>query len=94
MEYTADQLASFRQSVAKRRQVQTLVVGSLVIAFLLGVLFEKQLGIKSEWLAVLWALAVVAGLILSFVTWRCPACGRYLGRGRVNFCRNCGVALR
>jgi protein-S-isoprenylcysteine O-methyltransferase Ste14 len=94
MQYTSEQVAEFKRSVEKRRQLQTIVIGGLVIAFGLGVLLQDKLPFSERWLVLLWLLIAVGGTIFVFVVWRCPACGRYLGRGRFNYCRRCGVELR
>jgi len=94
MQYTADQIAAFKTSFETRRQLQTIVGGALVIAFLLGVVFQARLGIRDRWLFLLWLLFIVGSGAFRLITWRCPACKRYLGRWRVQFCPRCGLELR
>ena len=94
MQYTSDQLVAFKKAVAQRRQLLTMIVGGLGIACLLGVLFQEKLALPSRRLVFLWLLATVGGTVLAFAAWRCPGCGKYLGRGRSTFCRRCGIALR
>ena len=42
------------------------------------------------------AMTLMGGaLVFSFLNWRCPACGRYLGKTlNPRFCSGCGVQLR
>jgi len=100
MEYTEQQKTEFKERFAKkwRRQIVLTIVSIGAMSPL--VIAEKSanqaaFGIPpSVWGPfVLVMLVTFAGLTL--YNWRCPACGRYLGRSfRPSFCPKCGVALR
>lgn len=36
---------------------------------------------------------MIFACIIDIIFYRCPACGKYLGRVRVDYCRNCGKKL-
>jgi hypothetical protein len=94
MEYTQEQLATFKAEFARRRQRQ-LVVGGLSAIALSLVLVCRY---RHEWqlpLTLLCLVGAVGALIFSFQNWRCPACHRYLGKSsNITFCPKCGVELR
>ena len=95
MEYTQEQLSSFKQELARKRQRQFWVGGVIVLTFLLLVLLQRSRDGSGAWLLGVWATGVVAAVFFSLQNWRCPACHRYLGRVRnPNFCPRCGIALR
>ena len=55
---------------------------------LLGVCFTSML---------LWAVGVVillVGLVIHLRYYRCPACGKFLGRDAVAHCPHCGYKIR
>ena len=55
---------------------------------LLGVCFKSLL---------LWAVGVVillVGLVIHLRYYRCPACGKFLGRDAVAHCPHCGSKIR
>ena len=94
MEYTQEQLASFKSEFARRRQRQ-LVVGGLSAIGLLLVLFYRRGNGGPVPLTLFCLVGLVGALIFSLQNWRCPACHRYLGKSsNLTFCPKCGVALR
>ena len=100
MEYTESQLAEFKEEFARRRRRQWILTAVLVLAALCSVVAQDRRdgsigGLAvAAWLPIFLAL-VIAGVVLSLRTWRCPACNGYLGKAmRLNFCPRCGVALR
>jgi hypothetical protein len=94
MEYTQEQLASFKTEFARRRQRQFVVGGFAAIALLLVLVFRN----RHEWqlpLIVFCLVGSLGALTFSFQNWRCPACHRYLGKSsNITFCPKCGVAFR
>lgn len=61
-----------------------------ILVMLLGQGFENIL------VAVLGLLIIVAGAAIQLIFWRCPSCGRYLGRstfGDIEYCPHCGAPL-
>lgn len=50
------------------------------------------LGESIVFLIFMWIL-IIACVVLDWVFWRCPYCGRYLGRKNVRFCPHCGNEL-
>jgi hypothetical protein len=100
MEYTESQLAEFKEEFARRRRRQWILTAMLVVVALSAVLAQDRRdgsigGLAVVvWLPIFFAV-VIAGVVVSLRTWRCPACGGYLGKAmRLNFCPRCGVALR
>ncbi len=89
--------AEIKQAFEQRRRRQFVVAGVIVILWGSLVLVKKvdlECFGTAGFIAIYVAFAVA---ILMFVSWnwRCPACGRFLGRVRnPKFCPNCGVALQ
>ncbi len=53
-------------------------------------------GVVNILVALLGLLLITAGLAVQIIFWRCPSCGRYLGRphlGSISFCPHCGAPL-
>jgi len=95
VEYTQEQLSGFKAEFAtrRRRQIAVAVVIGLG-AILLLIMPDRQAVNRAPGILLLFA-AMGAILVFTFQNWRCPACGRYLGRGaNPSFCPRCGVALR
>lgn len=103
MQYTAEQQAKFKREFAARRRRQMLVAVPFV-ALIVGFVAlaragqadgENLMGVPLlVWAAAFLAL-VVGVLVFAFRNWRCPACGKYLGREMgPRFCSKCGVALQ
>lgn len=42
---------------------------------------------------VLGILSAVGCLLVNLIFWRCPKCGKWLGRDSKNFCTHCGAPL-
>ena len=94
MEYTEKQKAEFKAKFAQKRQYQVALAVPVGGAVLLLVLSER-------YAADLLTMALgTAGLLLaaagfSWLNWRCPACGKYLGKNlNPDHCPKCRVALR
>lgn len=54
------------------------------------------LGVRCKSL-LLWAVGVVillVGLVIHLRYYRCPACGKFLGRDTVAYCPHCGSKIR
>ncbi len=101
MEQPSQQATAIKQEFGTRRNRQILLSIAIIGSFILGAvaLGEKGQAILGAGLsAVLGPVIVLFGVFalgLSFWNWRCPACGRYLGRAmNPKFCAKCGVALR
>jgi hypothetical protein len=95
MEYTREQLSAFQAdfAVRKRRQIAVAVVIALGAVLLMILPAQPALGRMPGILLPFAAMAAI--LVFTLQNWRCPACGRYLGRGsNPAFCPRCGVPLR
>jgi hypothetical protein len=99
MEYTEGQREQIQQDYAARRRRQ-LWMTAPVILVVLALMFAGErgsstiFGLSADRVAPV--LVGVIGLIvvLSFRNWRCPGCGKYLGRTlNPRHCQNCGVQL-
>ena len=63
--------------------------------FLLGAVVCLLLGtfLKSVFFQMLTYLMVFALFILTILFWKCPHCGKYLGRSIGEYCPHCGEKL-
>lgn len=60
----------------------------------IAVLCVALLSIKeSSVLGVLGILSAFGSLLVNLIFWRCPKCGKWLGRDSKNFCTHCGATL-
>lgn len=99
-QYSPQQLVAFKEEFAAKRRRQLLaaipgIAGVLAIA----VLGEATGGIRFGLAPAMWqplGIGIIVGVVgFSLYNWRCPACGRYLGRGwNPAYCAKCGIALR
>ena len=100
MEYTEDQKEQFKQDFAAKRRRQIVAIFPLLAFALFTAFTDKDhgvsvLGIPPVALMFTVAAVALASVAFSFWNWRCPACGKYLGRGlSPRFCSRCGVELR
>jgi rubrerythrin len=94
--YTEKKKAEFKAKFTetRRRQMALVVpVGGAVLLLVLGGRYAADIGLQPIALSAAFLVLVAAGF--SWLNWRCPACGKYLGRGlSPNQCPKCGVALR
>ena len=95
MEYTREQLAGFKEEFA-RRQRRQLAVAAIILAGVLSIwILRDRSPLESPVGITIFIAAMAAILIFTLQNWRCPACGKYLGKGAFpRFCPQCGVALR
>jgi hypothetical protein len=98
--FSAQQRQEILTAFQRRRQLELLIaIPILSGTFALVLLFrnpEYQIGgFGGSALALTAAAVLIAGLMLHFVNWRCPACGRPLHRGVAGtpFCRGCGAVF-
>ena len=95
VEHTEEQLAAFKAEFATRRRRQIAVAVVLGLGALLLVVMPGRQSLDRMPGILLLFGAMAAILVFTLQNWRCPACGRYLGRGaNPSFCPRCGVALR
>jgi len=99
--YTDQQKAEFKAAFAakRRRQWQLVVLPALAAVIVIVIVGGRPEGMLLGLSAAVWrpvAFAVVlAAVVFSFINWRCPACGRYLGRTfNPEYCSHCGIPLR
>ena len=84
-------------SISRRRQVMWLFAVPTIAAFVVALIVWKFPDVNvwqvPEGPLFLACFGVAfAGLAAIFLTWRCPVCGRYLGRDpRPATCAKCGV---
>ena len=88
------------RSFKKKKKLQTVIfIAVFTVAFFAIWYSNNRDSFPDEMvrMAITYSICAVAigGLILSYVIWRCPACGSYLGRAPgIIKCRKCGVKLR
>lgn len=71
--------------------IWALAVG-VILLILLAVLANGSIGVIAVCL-ILMAVLAVALVAVSLIWWRCPHCGRHLGRDVPKFCPHCGHQL-
>ncbi len=94
--YTEKQKAEFKARFTQTRRYQialSVPLGGAVILLVLGERYVADLGLQAMLLGAGFLVLVAAGF--SWLNWRCPACGKYLGRGlSPTQCPECGVAFK
>jgi ssDNA-binding Zn-finger/Zn-ribbon topoisomerase 1 len=88
-----------RREFSKRRFRQILVVIAIVIAVIGDGVLKDETARPFGWDAtdVVWAEVVfmIGAVAFSFWNWRCPKCGRNLGKDvNPQFCPKCGYELQ
>ncbi|NLX24763.1 MAG: hypothetical protein GXY61_02215 [Lentisphaerae bacterium] len=85
----------------KKRKVKQLIVSVPVILAIIPLVMledsaeEALFGLPVTILVPVCIAVFVAGLIFSMFNWRCPACGKYLGKAlNPKFCVKCGAQLK
>ena len=99
--HTDQQKREFKAAFAAKRRRQWLLVLLPVLAAVIVIVIVGRrpegilLGVSAAvWRPVAFAV-VIAAVVFSFINWRCPACGRYLGRTfNPAYCPRCGIPLR
>jgi ribosomal protein S27AE len=97
MQYSDEEIIQFKNEFARKRQKQIFLALPIFIFLIITVFFPsyfKSLGLTQNTLK--WGLMYYAvfAVGLSLLNWRCPACGKYLGRSFwIKFCSKCGVPL-
>jgi hypothetical protein len=100
LDYTEDQLSTFKADFARRKRNQFLVAIPLAAIILPLIFFEER---AQEALAGIpvWVsggavfVAIAGALVFSWQNWRYPACNKYFGRSTsMAHCPSCGVALK
>jgi hypothetical protein len=99
--YTDRQKAEFKAefAVKRRRQWQFALLPALTAVVVIAIVSNKQVGTflgigVAVWRPIAFAV-VIAAVVFSLVNWRCPACGRSLGRTfNPGYCPRCGIPLR
>ena len=95
MLYTQKQRAEFKAKFIQTRRYQmalSVPLGGAVLLLLLSQRYAADVGLQQMLLGIAFLVLVAAGF--SWLNWRCPACGKYLGnRLSPDHCPKCGVAL-
>jgi rubrerythrin len=74
----------------KLSTVKILEWGLIAVAFLcMALLYVKDTAVFS----LLGVVSIVGCLLVNLIFWRCPKCGKWLGRDSKNFCTHCGAPL-
>ena len=74
-------------------KAKRLIYGLLAVAFLcMALAFIGD--VLREWLLYGFMVLIVAFAVCLFLFWRCPHCGKHLGRmDNAEFCKHCGEKL-
>ncbi len=83
----------------KKRRLRQLLVGIPLLPAMIFLLLTTERGTKMQSadtpLVAALAALVFGALIFSFWNWRCPSCGKYLGKAiNPKFCNKCGTKLQ
>ena len=84
----------------RRRKAQMMLVAPLILMFIGMAWLEDQpngtlLGLPKNAVLGAGVALIMAVVVFSFRNWRCPGCGRYLGKTiSPKFCQHCGVPLQ
>lgn len=74
----------------KLKTVKILEVALIGVAVLcLAALYVRE----STVFGILGILSAAGSLLVNLIFWRCPKCGRWLGRDSRSFCTHCGAPL-
>lgn len=85
----------------KKRKSRQIYVSILIVILVAPILILEYMG-QSELFQIPLSVFIsfmvagtVAVLLFSLKNWRCPACGKYLGKSGlgIKFCKSCGVKL-
>lgn len=98
--YTDQQKKEFKAAFAIKRRRRWLILLPVLAAVIFIVIVGRRpegtlLGLHAAvWQPIIFAV-VLAAVVFGFINWRCPACGRYLGRTfNPAYCPRCGIPLR
>lgn len=95
--YTPRQEAEFKRRFIQKQRYQVAVFVPLVGAVLLLLAIASYVpDLREEASTIVFGAAglILAGLLVGWLNWRCPACSRPLGRRlSPDRCPRCGVAL-
>jgi hypothetical protein len=90
VQYTAEQLEGFKAAYKERWRLTYWPSAFILLLLLLSLFFWF------DWIPTLWLCGLVGVNAISFIIYRCPACGRHFGGRRLHLylvCPNCGVQL-
>lgn len=99
MEYSETQRAAFIKQFSQQRSRSRIASVALILMLVaLRVLPYRNsgflLGLSPPLFCSIGLFAVIGLFITSVINWRCPACGRHLGRTLDPiYCSHCGVQL-
>ena len=95
MAYTQKQKARFKAKFIQTRRYQIALavpVGGALLLLVLSERYAADLGLLPMLAGTAFLILVAAGF--SWINWRCPACGKGLGKSlSPDQCPKCGVAL-
>ena len=84
----------------RRKRLQLIISIPIFIIIILFIIIHDKpdftaLGIPFIELLYIFMAVISAAIIFSIYNWRCPSCGKYLGKGiDPKFCPKCGVKLQ
>jgi len=94
--YTEEQIADFKATFAKRRARHIATFAAAIASMLLMIVLPESLAFPfGKGAPPLPFLLVPLFIVFSLINWRCPACGKSLGRQiSPRYCSLCGVELQ
>lgn len=73
------------KTVEKIQNLLWVIVG---ISVILTYLFDKNTFL------IIGVIALAMILVVRAKFWKCPYCGKYIGRDKGNYCKNCGKQIK
>ena len=67
--------------------LQYVLIGITILC--MALLYVKE----STVIGVLGILSAVGAILVNLIFWRCPKCGKWLGRDSGCFCQHCGTPI-
>jgi hypothetical protein len=74
-------------------ELKTVKIIYLIIALLGLAVFAVGLFADSTIISVIGVAVIISAVIFHVIFYRCPCCGRYLGKNIGGFCQYCGEKL-
>lgn len=94
MEYSKTQRAAFIKQFSQQKSRSRIASVSLIFLIVaMPALPDQDIGLLFVYQSI-GGLATIGLIVIANINWRCPACGRHLGRTwDPMYCSHCGVQL-
>jgi len=86
-------IEEMRRRRARRWRLLLLGMPSLAALLLALFMYAKTRGGWTLLVIGVAGVGIIASIAMTYMNWRCPACGKGLGHVQHGFCPNCGTPL-